>query len=77
MYRSVKAFIKAGFTDVGGLSAFDKPIEPGKAMDKENTKDIRVKSLSLRYNIWSYLHYELIVIREYFAVAYYKLKGWI
>ena len=76
-YRSVKTFIKAGFTDVGGLAAFDKPIEPEKAMDTGKTKDIRVKSLSLRYNMWSYLHYELIVVREYCAIAYYKLKGWI
>jgi uncharacterized SAM-binding protein YcdF (DUF218 family) len=76
-YRSVKTFMKAGFANVGGLAAFDKPIEPEKAMDTEKTKDIRVKSLSLRYNMWSYLHYELIVIREYCAIAYYRLKGWI
>ena len=77
MYRSVKAFKKAGFTAVGGLPVFDTPIEPEKAKDNESTKDIRVKSLSLRYNMWSYLHYELIVLREYCAIGYYKLKGWI
>lgn len=77
MYRSVRAFTKVGFTSVGGLSAFDRPIDPEMAMDTEQAKDIRVKSLSLRYNMWSYLHYELIVLREYCAIAYYKLKGWI
>ncbi len=77
MYRSVKSFKKVGFSNVGGLAAFDTPIEPEKAMDKENSKDIRIKNLSLRYNMWSYLHYELTVLREYSAIAYYKLKGWI
>jgi uncharacterized SAM-binding protein YcdF (DUF218 family) len=77
MYRSVRAFKKAGFASVGGLPAFDQPIEPGKVMDTENTGDIRVRGLNLRYNMWSYLHYELIVLREYFAIGYYRLKGWI
>jgi hypothetical protein len=31
----------------------------------------------LRYNMWSYLHLELFVFREYCAIGYYKLKGWI
>jgi uncharacterized SAM-binding protein YcdF (DUF218 family) len=77
MYRSVKAFRKVGFAGVGGLAAFDKPIDPEKATDTGKAKDIRVKSLNLRYNMWSYLHYELFVLREYSAICYYKLKGWI
>ena len=77
MYRSVRTFRKVGFSDVGGVAAFDRPIDPEKAMDKGKAKDIRVKSLSLRYNMWSYLHYELFVLREYCAICYYKLKGWI
>jgi uncharacterized SAM-binding protein YcdF (DUF218 family) len=76
-YRSVKTFIKAGFTKVGGLAAFDTPIDPEKVTDQDISRDIRIKSLSLRYNMWSYLHYELIVMREYCAIGYYKLKGWI
>jgi uncharacterized SAM-binding protein YcdF (DUF218 family) len=77
MYRSVKTFLKVGFSDVGGIAAFDKPIDEEKAMDKMKSKDIRIKSLSLRYNMWSYLHIELYVLREYCAICYYKLKGWI
>lgn len=77
MYRAIKTFDKVGFADVGGIATFDKPIDPEKVTDKGKTKDIRVKSLSLRYNMWSYLHYELYVIREYCAISYYKLKGWI
>jgi uncharacterized SAM-binding protein YcdF (DUF218 family) len=77
MYRSIKTFTKIGFTNVGGIAAFEKPIEEEKVKDKENAEDIRVKNLSLRYNMWSYLQYELIVVREYCAIFYYKLKGWI
>jgi len=77
MYRSVRTFLKVGFENVGGIPAFDKPIDAAKVMDIDKTKDIRIKSLSLRYNMWSYLHLELFVIREYCAICYYKLKGWI
>jgi uncharacterized SAM-binding protein YcdF (DUF218 family) len=77
IYRSVKTFQKAGFTYVDGIAAFERPVDEEKIKDKENAEDTRIKSLNLRYNMWSYLHYELLVAREYCAIAYYKLKGWI
>ncbi|MFZ4706797.1 MAG: YdcF family protein [Bacteroidales bacterium] len=77
MFRAVRTFIKVGFSEVGGMATFDIPIDTKKVMDIDKSKDIRVKSLSLRYNMWSYLHLELFVIREYCAICYYKLKGWI
>ncbi len=77
IYRSVKTFQKAGFTNVSGMPAFEKPIDEEKVKDKEHTKDTRIKNLSLRYNMWSYLNYELLVLREYFAISYYKIKGWV
>ena len=77
MYRSVKTFNKAGFPHVGGFSAFERPIDEEKVIDITDREDVRIRSLSLRYNIWSYLQYELIVLKEYTAIVYYKLKGWI
>jgi uncharacterized SAM-binding protein YcdF (DUF218 family) len=77
IYRSVKAFRKAGFIYVSGIAAFEHPVDEEKIKDKEHTTDTRVKNLDLRYNMWSYLHYELVVAREYCAIFYYKLKGWI
>jgi uncharacterized SAM-binding protein YcdF (DUF218 family) len=76
IYRSVKAFRKAGFMHVDGIAAFEHPVDEEKIKDKENASDARVKSLDLRYNMWSYLHYELLAAREYCAIFYYKLKGW-
>jgi uncharacterized SAM-binding protein YcdF (DUF218 family) len=77
MYRSVLCFQKAGFKTVGGVPAFEKPLEEKKIKDKLKSSDRRVKNLGLRYNVWSYLQYELLVMKEYTAIAYYKLKGWI
>jgi uncharacterized SAM-binding protein YcdF (DUF218 family) len=77
MYRAVRSFRKAGFRDVGGVAAFEKPVDEGQVSDKSKSGDVRVKSISLRYNMWSYLVYELLVMKEYTAIAYYKLKGWI
>jgi len=77
MYRSIKTFTKAGFTQVSGISTFEKPLDHETLQDRENTKDPRIKNLALRYNMWSYLNYELLVMRETCAIAYYKLKGWI
>ncbi len=76
IYRSVKTFRKAGFTNVAGAASFEHPPDEEKIKDKENTSDTRVKSLDLRYNMWSYMHYELLVMREYCAILYYKTKGW-
>jgi len=77
MYRSVETFLKAGFANAGGIPAFEKPIDEEKIKDNERTSDTRVKNPAFRYNMWSYMNYELLVLREYFAIAYYKTKGWI
>lgn len=74
MYRAVRAYKKVGFIKIGGLPTFEKPIDEAKLLDIEHSKGI---NLSLRYNMWSYLNYELLVLREYSAIVYYKLKGWI
>jgi uncharacterized SAM-binding protein YcdF (DUF218 family) len=77
LYRSVKTFQKAGFTHVGGVATFEDPVDEEQIKDKENSGDTRVKSVALRYNMWSYMNYELLVLKEYCAITYYKLKGWI
>jgi len=74
MYRSIKTFNQVGFTKVGGLPAFEKPIDEGKLKDPDKKEGI---SLAFRYNMWNYLNYELLVLREYCAIVYYKCMGWI
>ena len=74
VYRAVKTYEKAGFRNVFSMAAFEKPISEDKLGSKDKMKGV---NLSVRYNMWSYLHYELLVIKEYMAIAYYKLRGWI
>jgi uncharacterized SAM-binding protein YcdF (DUF218 family) len=75
MYRSIRSLQKAGLKNVGGLPSFEKPIREQKL--KGGKKNGQKVSLAWRYNFWSYLRYEILVLREYFAIAYYKLNGWI
>ncbi|MFT6026851.1 MAG: uncharacterized SAM-binding protein YcdF (DUF218 family) [Bacteroidia bacterium] len=75
MYRAINALQTAGLENVGGLPSFEKPINARKLKDRKNPDESA--PLSWRYNVWSYLKYELLVTREYCAITYYKLKGWI
>jgi len=75
MYRSIRSLQKAGLKNVGGLPSFEKPISEQKL--KSGKKNGQKVSLAWRYNFWSYLRHEILVLREYFAIAYYKIKGWI
>ena len=74
IYRTVRTFQRAGFANVGGIPAFEKPVDEEKL---ENQKEMKDVNLSFRYNMWSYLNYELLVLREYTAIVYYKFRGWI
>ncbi len=74
VYRAVKTYEKVGFLNVSARAAFEKPIDEDKLKNEEEMKDV---NLAARYNMWSYLNYELLVLREYTAIAYYKLRGWI
>lgn len=82
MRRSLLCFRKAGFRYVGGYPAFEYAIESDITAKKDDFGGRRFvpdvsNSISLRYRLWVHLKYEIIVFREYIALAYYKLKGWI
>lgn len=80
--RSVRCFRKLGFYHVNGLPAFEKAIEADlffvdKKLGGRKIPGTDVGSnLQVRYQFWTHLRYEVIVIREYLAIAYYKVKGW-
>jgi uncharacterized SAM-binding protein YcdF (DUF218 family) len=75
MYRSVATFRKAGFKWVGGMASFEGALSE-KLLHAKNKKELEVERLNLRYNMWNYLKYEISVVREYVAIAYYKMRGW-
>lgn len=77
MFRCINSFKKVGFENVGGNPAFESPNSEKQLKGRSPSKDEGVNNLYLRYNLWSYLQYEIIVLREYTAIAYYWIKGWI
>ena len=77
LYRAIRSFEKVGFKEIGSLPTFEKPSDEEELKDKTDKEETRVRNLSLRYNLWSYLQYEIKVLREYFAISYYWVKGWI
>jgi len=78
MYRALASFRNVGFEKVGGKAGFEVPSDEERLVDKkEQDEEDKVQNLDLRYNMWSYLQYEIIVMREYAAITYYWFKGWI
>ncbi|MCB9336132.1 MAG: YdcF family protein [Flavobacteriales bacterium] len=82
IYRSVKTFKKVGFSNVGGDAAFSKPVEASFEFDDEKLGGNQVvpnigENYQLRYQFWNHLQFQIIVYREYVAITFYKLKGWI
>jgi uncharacterized SAM-binding protein YcdF (DUF218 family) len=82
IYRSVRTFQKAGFEKVGGLASFGKAHEDALEFDAAElggqfgVPDVG-NQMGLRYAVWSRLHIQISVFREYIAIAYYWLMGWI
>ncbi len=82
LYRAVLTFKKAGFLKVDGLPAFEKDVEGDLSFNiiKPGDRNFFLNlgnNITLRYQFWSQLHYEALIIREWIALLYYKLSGWI
>ncbi|MGE0561271.1 MAG: YdcF family protein [Flavobacteriales bacterium] len=82
IYRSVKCFNKLGMTNVTGEPAFAQEMEADFSFDDNklggNTTipDIG-NNIQVRYQFWNHLRFQILVYREYVAIAFYKIKGWI
>ncbi|MFM9028574.1 MAG: YdcF family protein [Bacteroidota bacterium] len=83
MYRAIRTFRKAGMTNIAGKSAFSRPLESELSIStrKLGGRNLPAEELGgelqLRYQFWNHLRYQVLCYREYVAIAYYKLKGWI
>ena len=82
LYRSVLTFKKAGFLKVDGIPTFEKDLETdlsfnsGKLGGKKYIPDVG-ESMTLRYKFWTHLSFEAEILREYAAIGYYWVMGWI
>ncbi|RLD38439.1 MAG: hypothetical protein DRI74_03885 [Bacteroidetes bacterium] len=82
MLRAVSVFEKVGFETVGGFPAYEKANNKDASFSPEKIGGNKYipnidKQPGIRYSLWAGLQKELLVLREYAALSYYKLKGWI
>ena len=82
MFRSIKTFEKAGFNNVGGMASFGRANEEELHFINEDLGGNQQlpdmgKQINLRYKVWTRMHIQISVIREYLAISYYWLMGWI
>ncbi len=81
-WRSVLAFRKVGMGEVCGLPAWDHAMfhefRYGHAAigGKAWAPDVSERT-ALRYTFWNYLKLEVTCLREYAAMAYYWINGWV
>ena len=83
MRRAILCFRKAGFTHINALPAFERALEANLTFDDEKLGGNKFPvpdigdNKTLRYQFWNHLKYEITIAREWAALAYYKLRGWI
>ena len=81
MRRTIKCLNKAGFTHVKGIAAREATVDFDLSLKKQELKGNKaipsVESTNLRYTFWNYFQLEIVCFREYAALAYYRVKGWI
>jgi uncharacterized SAM-binding protein YcdF (DUF218 family) len=80
--RAVLTFKKAGFLKVDGVPAFEAAIESEITFNDAVLGGRKWipgvgENLGLRYQFWTQLRYEEMMMREFLAIFYYKVKGWI
>lgn len=82
MKRAVLTFRKCGFTTVSGLPTFENSLETDLTFKDSDLKGNKYvpsigNNMQVRYQFWTQLKLEVLVLREYFGLTYYKLRGWI
>ena len=79
--RTVKCLNKAGFQNAIGKAAYPATVDFDLSLKKRklggNEAIPSIESVKMRYTFFNYLKLEITCMREYFALAYYKIKGWI
>jgi len=82
IYRSLATFHKVGLTKATGNAAFEKPVKASFLFEDNELGGNNIlpnigNNTQIRYQFWSHLKYQVVVYREYTAIAFYKLKDWI
>lgn len=82
IYRSIKCLNKVGLTNVSGEPSWAQEMEADFSFNDEKLGGNKAipnigNNIQLRYQFWNHLGYQIRVYREYLAIVFYKLKGWI
>lgn len=79
--RTMKCLKKVGFQQAYGVAAYPATVDFDLSLKKQklggNEIVPSVESVKMRYTFFNYLKLEITCLREYFALAYYRIKGWI
>lgn len=79
--RTVKCLNKVGFQNVIGKAAYPATVDFDLSLKKQklggNEAIPSVESVKMRYTFFNYLKLEITCVREYLALGYYRIKGWI
>ena len=80
--RSVLTFRRAGFEHVGAYAASDTHADGDLSLSADDVGSGSYApalegSLMLRYGFWNHVGYMTRFAREFAALCYYRLKGWI
>lgn len=79
--RTVKCLNKVGFRNTISKAAYPATVDFDLSLKKQklggNEAIPSVESVKMRYTFFNYLKLEITCLREYCALAYYKIKGWI
>jgi uncharacterized SAM-binding protein YcdF (DUF218 family) len=81
-YRSVLAFRKFGCQKTYGIPTFNSAMYVDLSYNSKKLGGSKMvpdvgNNIKLRYNFWNYLKIEISCLREFTAIGYYKLNGWI
>lgn len=83
MRRAVLCFRKLGYKEINALPAFEENIEVDLTFNDDLLGGNKLlipdigKNKNIRYQFWNHLKYEVLILREFSALAYYKVRGWI
>ncbi|MFO7862400.1 MAG: ElyC/SanA/YdcF family protein, partial [Salinivirgaceae bacterium] len=81
-YRTFHVFRKLDFERINTFPTFENDMKAPLIYSSRNLDGKRFvpdvgNNQKLRYQLWTHLKYEITLLREYTAIMYYKLQGWI
>lgn len=80
--RAVRSFQKAGFKEVYGYPTFNVPNNADLKFNEDELGDRKLpgnvgENINLRYRFWYHMELQILLLREFIAMQYYRLLNWV